>query len=121
MTQLVLGTKKGLFVLDGDAAGGFAVSARAFAGEPVDYAMRDPRSGRLFATVSSPFYGPKIFYADDPAGEWSQAAGVELPDGGEEALQRIWVIAAGEREGTVYAGGDPGVLFESSDGGQSWS
>ena len=67
VTELVVGTKKGLFLLEGEPGGGFDVIARAFAGEPVDFAMRDPRSGRLFATVTSPFYGPKIFYTDgDP-------------------------------------------------------
>jgi photosystem II stability/assembly factor-like uncharacterized protein len=120
VTEIVLGTKKGLFVLHGDSDSGFEVVARAFAGEPVDYAMRDPRTGRLFATVSSPFYGPKIWYADDPAGEWTQAGGVALPERGDAALVRIWVIAAGEMDGLMYAGGDPGVLFESRDGGVSW-
>jgi hypothetical protein len=120
VTELVLGTKKGLFTLDGSADSGFGVIARAFAGEPVDYAMRDPRSGRLLATTSSPFYGPKIWYADDAAGEWQQAQGVALPEGGDAALARIWVIVAGETDGLLYAGGDPGVLFESRDGGASW-
>src|SRR6516165_10033316 len=72
MTELLVGTKKGLFALDGQPGGGFEILARAFAGEPVDYAMRDPRSGRILATTTSPFYGPKIFYADDPAGDWQQ-------------------------------------------------
>jgi photosystem II stability/assembly factor-like uncharacterized protein len=120
VTELVLGTKKGLFVLNGTTASGFEVAARAFAGEPVDYATREPRTGRVFASVSSPFYGPKIWYADDPAGEWTQANGVALPEGGDAALERIWVIAAGETEGLLYAGGDPGVLFESRDGGITW-
>jgi photosystem II stability/assembly factor-like uncharacterized protein len=119
MTELLVGTKKGLFVLEGEAGEAFEVTARAFAGEPVEYAMREPASGRLVAAVSSPFYGPKIFHAEDPAGEWEQASGVELP-GGEHALERIWVIVAGEASGTLYAGGDPGVLFESHDGGVSW-
>ena len=79
------------------------------------------RSGRLLATMTSPFYGPKIFYTDDPAGEWEQAEGVALPEGGEQALERIWVMARGEADGVLYAGGDPGVLFESSDGGASWT
>jgi hypothetical protein len=74
----------------------------------------------VLASVTSPFYGPKIWYADDPAGEWAQADGVALPDGGEAALERIWVIALGEADETLYAGGDPGVLFESHDGGRSW-
>ena len=82
MTELLLGTKKGLFVLEGDPADGFEITARAFAGEPVDYAIRDPRSGRLLATMTSPFYGPKIFFADDPNGDWKQAEGVSLPEGG---------------------------------------
>jgi photosystem II stability/assembly factor-like uncharacterized protein len=121
VTELVVGTKKGLFLLEGEPGGGFDVTARAFAGEPVDFAMRDPRSGRLFATVTSPFYGPKIFFTDgDPASEWEQADGVSLPEGGDQALERIWVMSPGERDGVVYAGGDPGVLFESHDGGASW-
>jgi photosystem II stability/assembly factor-like uncharacterized protein len=119
MTELLVGTKKGLFVLDGEPGAEFEVKARAFAGQPVEYAMREPRSGRLLASVTSPFYGPKIWYADDAAGEWQQADGVALPEGGDAALERIWVIVAGEG-GTIYAGGDPGVLFESRDGGASW-
>ena len=125
MTELVIGTKKGLFLLQGDAASPgneeFVITARAFAGQPVDYALRDPRSGRLFATATSPFYGPKLFYTDgDPSAGWEQAAGVELPAGGDQALERIWVIAPGEAPGTLYLGADPGVLLESHDDGASW-
>jgi photosystem II stability/assembly factor-like uncharacterized protein len=120
MTELLVGTKKGLFALEGEPGGAFAVTARAFAGEPVEYAMRDPRSGRVVAAMTSPFFGPKIFYADDPGGEWTQASGIALPEGGEQALVRIWTIVAGEDDGTLYAGGDPGVLFASHDGGESW-
>jgi photosystem II stability/assembly factor-like uncharacterized protein len=121
MTELVVGTRKGLFVLEGEPGAKFDVSARAFAGEPVEYAMRDPRTGRLVASVTSAFYGPKIWCADDAAGEWQQADGVALPEGGDAALVRIWVIVAGEDDDTLYAGGDPGVLFESRDGGATWA
>ena len=120
MTELMVGTRKGLFVLEGEPGGEFDVRARAFAGETVEYALRDRRSGRALAAVTSSFYGPKIFYADDPAGEWEQAGGVALPEGGADALERIWTIVPGEADGTLYAGGDPGVLFESRDGGASW-
>jgi hypothetical protein len=92
VTELLVGTKKGLFVLNGEPGGEFEVTARAFAGEPVEYAMRDPRTNRILAGVISPFYGPKLFVAEDPNGEWEQAKGVALPEGGDEALERIWVI-----------------------------
>ena len=118
MTELLVGTKKGLFVLDGEPGDDFEVKTRAFAGEPVEYALREPRSGRVLAAVTSPFYGPKIFFTDDPTGDWEQADGVELPDGGDLALERVWAIVPGEEDGTVYAGGDPGVLFVSRDGGE---
>ena len=120
MTELLVGTKKGLFALQGDNGGSFEISSRAFAGEPVEFAIRDRRSGRYFACVTSAFYGPKVWVTDDPAGEWEQAEGLELPEGGDQALVRLWTVVPGERDGLLYAGGDPGVLFESRDGGTTW-
>jgi photosystem II stability/assembly factor-like uncharacterized protein len=120
MTELLVGTKKGLFVLRGDARDGFEIAARAFPGQSVEYAMRDPRSGRYLASVTSWFYGARIWVTDDPAGEWEQAEGTALPEDGDATLERIWVIAPGEAEGVLYAGGDPGCLFESADGGLTW-
>jgi hypothetical protein len=120
MTELLVGTRKGLFVLEGEPGAPFEVKARAFAGESVEYALRDRRSGRVLASVTSPFYGPKIWYAEDPAGDWDQAEGVALPERGDAALERIWVIVTGEADGTLYAGGDPGALFESRDGGATF-
>jgi hypothetical protein len=121
MTELLVGTRKGLFALAGEPGEPFEVTARAFAGQAVEYAMRDPRSGRYLASVTSWFYGPKIWVADDPGGEWEQATGAELPEGGDATLNRVWVIVPGEQDGVLYAGGDPGVLFESADGGLTWT
>jgi len=121
MTELLVGTKKGLFVLRGDAGGQFEIAARAFAGEPVEFAIRDPRSRRYLASMTSGWYGPKVMLADDPAGEWREAEGVALPEGDDKALKRIWTIVPGEEDGLLYAGGDPGVLFESRDGGDTWA
>jgi photosystem II stability/assembly factor-like uncharacterized protein len=120
MTELLVATKKGLFILEGEPGAGFELTTRAFAGEPVEFAVRDPRSRRLLASVTSPFYGPKLWHTEEAGGEWEQAEGVALPEGAGESLERIWVIEAGEDEQTVYAGGDPGVLFSSGDGGQTW-
>ncbi len=121
MTELLVGTRKGLFVLDGPPGSELRIAARHFEGEPVDYALRDPRSGRVFAAVSSPFYGPRIWFTDDlEGGDWRFATGVALPKGGDQALRRIWVIAAGAADATLWAGGDPGVLFRSDDDGATW-
>lgn len=120
MTELLVGTKKGLFALRGEVGNAFEIAARSFAGEPVEYAIRDPRTGRYLAAVTSGWYGPKIWVTDDPTGEWQEAEGVTLPEGGEVALKRIWTIVPGEEEGLLYAGGDPAVLFESRDGGLTW-
>ncbi|MEA2282803.1 MAG: hypothetical protein QOK21_3410 [Solirubrobacteraceae bacterium] len=121
MTELLIGTRKGLFTLEGEPGAAFEVTARAFPGEPVENAIRDRRSGRIVASVTSPFYGPKLWWSDDPAGEWRQAEGVALPEGGEQALERIWTIVPGEADGLLWAGGDPGVLFASRDGGETWT
>jgi len=121
MTEVLVGTKKGLFVLEGEVGSGFEVTARALPGQGVEYAMKDPRTGRYLASVTSWFYGPRIWYADDPAGEWQQADGTVLPEDADATLNRIWVIEPGEADGVLYAGGDPGCLFESRDGGITWS
>jgi photosystem II stability/assembly factor-like uncharacterized protein len=120
MTELLVGTKKGLFVLEGDD-GAFEVSSRSFAGEPVEFAVRDPRGKRYFACTTSAFYGPKVFVTDDPGGEWEQAEGLALPEGADESLERLWTVVPGEEDDLLYAGGAPGVLFESRDGGTTWA
>ncbi|HEY1539348.1 MAG TPA: hypothetical protein VGF63_08120 [Solirubrobacteraceae bacterium] len=120
MTELLVGTRKGLFVLEGTPGGEFSIVTRAFEGDPVDYAMREAHSGRLFAAVTSPFWGPRIWFTDDLADDWQPATGVALPKGGDQALKRIWVIVASDDGSRLWAGGDPGVLFASDDGGASW-
>ena len=121
MTELLVGTRKGLFVLEGAPGSDFRIVARAFQGDPVDYALREPHSGRLFAAVTSPFWGPRIWFTDDLAsGDWQPATGVALPKGGDAALKRIWAIVASDDGSRLWAGGDPGVLFDSRDGGMSW-
>ncbi len=123
MTELLVGTKKGLFVLRGEATAGapFEIAHRAFPGDVVEFAIRDPRSGRYFASVTSGFYGPRLMFADDPAGEWRQASGPAFPEGSETSVERIWVVKAGESDGLLYAGVDPAALFASTDGGETWS
>jgi len=125
-TELLVGTKKGLFVLRGDPATGmpFEIATRAFPGDVVEFAMRDRRTGRYFASHTSGFYGPRLMYTDDPTGEWTQATGPVFPEGGSDGsgatLERIWVITPGESDGVLYSGVAPAALFVSTDGGETW-
>ena len=120
MTELLVGTKKGLFVLRGDPDGEMPIVHREFAGDVVEFAARDPRTGRAFASVTSAFYGPRLMVADEPTGEWHQAKGPAFPEGTETTVERIWVMKPGEADGVLYAGADPAALFVSRDDGESW-
>ena len=95
MTELLVGTKKGLVVLRGARGGPLEIAARAFPGEAVEFAMRDPRSGRYFASVTHGQFGPHLFYTDDPTGKWQQAEGPAFPPSANAAVERIWVIEPG--------------------------
>jgi hypothetical protein len=121
MTELLVGTKKGLFVLRDGGSGTFAIAERAFPGDVVEFATRDPRTGRYLASVTSGFYGPRLMLADDPQGEWTVAQGLTFPEGTEAALERIWTVVPGETDGVLFAGVAPAALFRSDDGGATWA
>jgi photosystem II stability/assembly factor-like uncharacterized protein len=121
MTEVLVGTKKGLFVLRGEPGSAYDIAHRAFAGDVVEFAMRDPRTGRYFASVTSGFYGPRLCFTDDlTVEEWTQSKGPVFPEGRETTLERIWIVRPGEAEDLLYAGVDPASLFTSTDGGESW-
>ena len=80
--------------------------------------MRDRRSGRYVASVTSGFYGPRLMLADDPLGDWRQASGPAFPaDVPDAAVKRIWVIRESEEPEVLYAGTDPAALWRSADSG----
>jgi len=118
--EVLVGTKKGLFVLRGARGGELSMTTRAFPGQVVEFAIRDPRTGRYLASVTHGQFGPRVFVTDDPAGEWEQTDGPRFPEGTEASVERIWVITPGEEDGLLYAGVDPAALFESRDGGLTW-
>jgi molybdopterin converting factor small subunit/photosystem II stability/assembly factor-like uncharacterized protein len=118
---LLVGTQKGLFILRGVKGGAFRVAGRAFPGNAVEYAVRDARTGTYYASITSGFHGPRVWFTDDPTGEWEQSDGPAFPQDVDASVKRTWVIQPGESEGVVYAGVDPAALFRSDDGGRTWS
>ena len=93
--ELLVGTRKGLFVLRGGLGQPMELAGRSFDGSIVEFAMRDRRSGRYHASVTNGFFGPRMYFADDPTGEWQQAEGPAFPEDADAAIERIWVIRTG--------------------------
>ena len=118
--ELLVGTRKGLFVVSGDEAG-FEIGPRAFAGQVVEYALRDARTGICFASVTHGQHGPHVYYTEDPTGEWVEAKGPAFPSDAGATVERTWIIEPGEEEGVLWAGVDPAALFRSADDGRSWT
>jgi photosystem II stability/assembly factor-like uncharacterized protein/molybdopterin converting factor small subunit len=119
--ELLIGTRKGLVVLRGQRGGPMEVAARRFTGQVTEFAMRDVRTGRYFASVTHGQFGPHLYFTDDPLAEkWEQAEGPAFPEETDTALDRIWLVRRGERDGQLWAGVAPAALFESNDGGRTW-
>ncbi len=118
--EILVGTKKGLFVLRGPRGSQMKEVARHFEGQIVEFAVRDPRTGTYLASVTHGQYGPRVFVTDDPTGEWTQTDGPAFPEQADAAVERIWSIQPGVEDGVVWAGVAPAALFKSEDGGLSW-
>lgn len=119
--ELLVGTRKGLFVLRGPRGGPMDIVARAFAGLVVEFATRDPRTGTYYASVTHGQFGPRVFLADDPVGDWEPSEGPSFPEDAGASVERVWVVQPGEEDGVVWAGVAPAALFRSEDGGRTWS
>jgi molybdopterin converting factor small subunit/photosystem II stability/assembly factor-like uncharacterized protein len=119
--EVLVGTRKGLYILRGPRGGAMEQAARHFGGNTVEFAMRDPRSGRYLASVTYGQYGPRVYVSDDPmAPEWEQATGPAFPEDADSAVERIWFIRTGEEPDVLWAGVAPAALFKSEDGGRTW-
>ncbi len=118
---LLVGTRKGLFVLDGDAnRDSWAVRGPLCDGWPLHDAIYDPTSGAIFAGGGSNWYGPAVWRSDDLGETWTHSSeGITYGDDAEK-VTTIWSLATGPG-GAMYAGVEPAGLFRSGDGGATWS
>ena len=118
--EVLVGTRKGLFILSGPRGGDLVIGDRIFGGQVVEYACRDPRTGRYFASVTHGQFGPHLYFTDDPSGEWKEAEGIAFPADASSAVGRIWVVQPGQEDDVLWAGVAPAALFRSSDSGRTW-
>ncbi len=125
---LLVGTMKGAFLFrSGAARTRWEVGGPYFPGQAVYALAYDGRDGRrrLWAGNTSEHWGPTLSSSDDFGRTWTtpEHAPVRFPEDTGAALRRIWQIRPGRADepGTIYCGVEPAALFESRDGGVTWS
>lgn len=137
MTEMmILGTRKGLLQFE-RRSDGWRFCRESFKAQPVSYAMRDPRTGIMWAALDHGHWGTKLQRSSDNGATWTEVEAPKFPEGavintgfpgGESStkpatLSYIWLIAPGgaDQPQRLYLGTEPGGLFQSDDGGESFS
>jgi photosystem II stability/assembly factor-like uncharacterized protein len=118
----LVGTRKGLFLLTGDGdRASWSVEGPLLKGFAVYHAVRDPRDGTLLACTNY-FGGATVHRSSDGGETWERAETLGLPEESGLTLNATWHVEPGRdgEPGTLWLGGDPGVLFRSEDGGVNW-
>jgi photosystem II stability/assembly factor-like uncharacterized protein len=124
-TVLLVGTKRGLFMVTSTDRERWEITPTALTGGRVFYAALDQRRERprLFATDNGDFFGTFIRYSDDFGQTWQlPEKGIEFPEESGLKLQNIWTIVPGRpsEPDTIYVGVDPASLWVSRDAGVTW-
>jgi hypothetical protein len=123
---LLVATRKGAFVLRGDAARSrWDLTGPFELGNIVNHLVLDPRDGRtLLMAARTGHLGPTIFRSRDLGRTWTEAshppAFPKSPDG--ETVSYVFWLQPGHADepGVWYAGTSPPALFRSEDGGDTW-
>ena len=127
---LVLGTRKGLWLLGADAErspGGWQVKGPLLLGQIIQHAMVDPRDRRtLLVAASTGHLGPTVFRSTDLGATFTEASrppAFATGDRLERAVRSVFWLTPGHADepGTWYAGASPQGLFRSDDDGDTWA
>ncbi len=128
MTTLLVGTRKGVFIVSGTAhRTSWAVSEPHFLGHIAQHVMLDPRNRqRLVLAISTGHLGPTVFHSDNLGATWTEATKPPAFRTGEalgRSLKSVFWLTPGhaDQPGRWYAGGSPQGLFSSDDGGDTWT
>jgi hypothetical protein len=121
---VAVGTKKGLFVLEGGStAKRLEVRGPFFAGCGVNAVLIDRRSKtpKIVAAPSSAWFGTTIQISKDLGKKFktTKSAPAFAPDDGRK-LANIWSLAPGAGRNDYLCGVEPAALFRSTDGGDTW-
>lgn len=125
---LLVGTMKGAFLLKSDRGRRrWEKSGPHFPGRSVYAIAYDGRGGRhrIWAAPKSLHWGAELVSSDDFGGRWSRSEvpRIAFPQETGASLANIWQIQPGldAEPDRLFVGVEPSALFESSDGGETWS
>jgi photosystem II stability/assembly factor-like uncharacterized protein len=121
-TVLLVGTRKGLFVLESDAdRRDWNVRGPYCEGWPIYHAVHDRDSGTIYAAAASEWHGSGVWRSPDLGETWELSSeGLGYADGnGGLTLSKVSSLTAAH--GRVLAGAESVGIFESGDGGATWS
>jgi len=83
------------------------------------------RRNRTFAAANNPFMGSTLRTSEDGGRSWSEPERhpIRFPEESGRALKQIWQVIPGRASepDTLYCGVEPAALFESRDGGETWT
>jgi len=128
--QLLVGTRKGAWIYAADAdRSDWTVKGPIFLGHIVHHLVSDPREPRvLLMSASTGHLGPTIYRSEDGGETWTEAARppafpkTEDPQKARSVSYSFWLEPGHAAEpGVWWAGTSPPALFESRDGGRTWS
>jgi hypothetical protein len=119
-TVLLVGTRKGCFVLQSDEnRRDWEVRGPFCEAWPIYHAMHDAESGTIYAAAASEWHGATVWRSPDLGETWEQSSeGLGYPDDGLKLSKVSGLTAA---HGRLLAGAEAAGIFESRDGGQTWS
>jgi photosystem II stability/assembly factor-like uncharacterized protein len=119
-TLLLVGTRKGCFLLESDAARrDWSVRGPFCEGWPVYHAVYDQGSGSIFAAAASEWHGAAVWHSGDLGETWSHSSdGLSYGDDGKK-MSKVSSLAAAH--GRVLVGVEAPGIFESKDSAQTWS
>jgi hypothetical protein len=123
--RLLLGTRKGIFFLESDAARERWQARGPFLpGWTTNHVCQDPRDGAIYAASFSFHYGPLIAWTRDEGETWQHSTeGLKFgPVEKWGEVKRTWHIEPGRSDDPdiLYCGVEEGGLFRSEDRGLTW-
>jgi photosystem II stability/assembly factor-like uncharacterized protein len=118
---LLVGTRKGCFVLESEDRRDWAVRGPYCESWPVYHAVLDRDSGTIFAAAASEWHGSAIWRSADLGETWEHSSeGIGYPDG-DGGLKLSKVSNVRPAHGRLLVGAESAGLFESTDGGETFS